>query len=105
MEMSALCVLCNHPSHAERCEESAPNAQFSCACGGPCEHNRHPLYCSICKLQERLAAAEKLAEERLIQLRLAAASLSRANCYCEGPYECGRCYTLAQIRAALGKEP
>lgn len=47
-----VCRLCGHPKHTVRCEESAPNAQFTCACSGECPHGRHPFYCSLCKEKE-----------------------------------------------------
>ncbi len=41
------CKLCNH-EHVGRCGESAPNAQFTCACPGECQHGKHPAYCKAC---------------------------------------------------------
>ncbi len=37
--MSIICPLCQHPKHVGRCMESAPNAQFTCACQGPKDGN------------------------------------------------------------------
>jgi hypothetical protein len=41
------CPLCHHV-HVGRCEENAPNAQFTCACSGPCMHGKDPAYCRQC---------------------------------------------------------
>lgn len=36
--------------NGKRCAEDAPNAQFTCACPGECQHGKHPDYCAQCSL-------------------------------------------------------
>ena len=42
------CRLCGHAKHVRRCEDSAPNAQFSCGCNGECPHDKDRAYCKQC---------------------------------------------------------
>lgn len=46
----AFCKLCGHYKHAnDRCEDRAPNPEFSCGCLGPCPHGKIAWYCKECR--------------------------------------------------------